>query len=159
MGLGMGMDGGGDGNRVGMEIGWEWEWEWMGWDGVEWGEDGMRWGWDGVENGMGMEWEQGWAHLVTEGGAELVVDHLLVEDRGEAARDGGHDPDPVSRAPSPRPQLILHVLHKGLSGCVVVHDGHFGLLCRQRGDGSVRPPCGVSLLSLGPPPTPRGPTW
>lgn len=67
-------------------------------------------------------------HLVAEGRGQEVVDHLLVEDRGEAARDGGHDPGPVGRAAPPRLLLVLEVLHEGGGGSVVVHNGHFGQL-------------------------------
>lgn len=74
------------------------------------------------------------SHLVAEGGAQVVVDHLLVEDGCEAAREGGHDPGPVRGTPPPRPPLRHQMLHEGLGGCVVVHDGHLGHL---RGQGAM----------------------
>lgn len=67
-------------------------------------------------------------HLIAEGRGQDIVDHLLMEDRGEAARDGGHDPGPVGRAAPPSLLLILQVLHEGGGGSMVVHDGHFGQL-------------------------------
>lgn len=67
-------------------------------------------------------------HLVAESGGQDIVDHLLMEDWGEAARDGGHDPGPVSRAAPPGLLLVLQVLHEGGRGSVVVHNGHFGKL-------------------------------
>lgn len=74
-------------------------------------------------------------HLVAEGRGQEIVDHLLVEDRGEAARDGGHDPGPVGRAAPPDLLLILQVLHEGGGGSVVVHDRHLGQLGKWEGGG------------------------
>lgn len=68
------------------------------------------------------------AHLVLKGGCETVVEHLLVKDWGDAARHGRHDPHPVTRAATPHPVLILHVLHERLGGRVMVHNGHFTCL-------------------------------
>ena len=67
-------------------------------------------------------------HLIVEGRRQDVVDHLLVEDGREAARDGGHDPGPVGGAAPPGLLFVLQVLHEGHSGGVVVHDGHLGEL-------------------------------
>lgn len=67
-------------------------------------------------------------HLVAEGRGQEIVDHLLMEDRGEAARDWGHDPGPIGRAAPPRLLLVLQVLHEGGCSSVVVHNGHFGQL-------------------------------
>ena len=68
------------------------------------------------------------AHLVLEGGGEAVVKHLLMEDGRDAPGHGGNDPHPVPRAASAHPELVLHVLHEGLGGRVVVHDRHLGRL-------------------------------
>lgn len=73
--------------------------------------------------------------LVFKGGGKPVVEHLLVEDRGDAAGHGGHDPHPVGRAAAPAAVLILHVLNEGLGGRVVVHDGHFVTLGEDREQG------------------------
>lgn len=110
------------------------------------------------------------SHLVAEGGAQVVVDHLLVEDRCETAREGGHDPGPVRRAPAPCPPLCCQVLHEGLGGCVVVHDGHLGHLRGQGGNGHLghlwgwgAQGCGIPVArQCGAPSTGgprRGPTW
>lgn len=74
------------------------------------------------------------AHLVLKGRCETVVEHLLVEDWGDAARHGRHDPHPVARAAAPHPVLILHVLHERLGGRVMVHDGHFACLAGGTND-------------------------
>lgn len=58
-----------------------------------------------------------------------------MEDGGDAARHGGHDPHPVSGAASPAVVFILHVLNEGLGGRVVVNDGHFVTLWEERGQG------------------------
>lgn len=58
-----------------------------------------------------------------------------MEDRGDAARHGGHDPHPVCRTAPPAAVFILHVLNEGLGGRVVVDDGHFVTLW-WRGDRS-----------------------
>lgn len=71
--------------------------------------------------------------LVFEGGGESVVEHLLVEDRGDAARHGRHNPHPVCRTAPPAAVFILHVLNEGLGGRVVVDDGHFVTLWVERG--------------------------
>lgn len=73
--------------------------------------------------------------LVLEGGGEPVVEHLLVEDRGDAAGHGGHDPHPVSWAAPATAVFIFHVLNEGLGGGVVVDDGHFVTLWEQMGQG------------------------
>lgn len=74
--------------------------------------------------------------LVFKGGGEPVVEHLLVEDRGDAARHGGHDPHPVCRTAPPAAVFVLHVLNEGLGGRVVVNDGHFVTLWVERGQES-----------------------
>lgn len=71
---------------------------------------------------------RGFSHLVLEGGGEAVVEHLLVEDGRDAPGHGRDDPDPVPRAAAAHTVLVLHVLHEGLGGRVVVHDGHLGRL-------------------------------
>lgn len=71
-------------------------------------------------------------YLVAEGRGQEIVDHLLMEDRSEAARDGGHDPGPVSRAAPSGLLLVLQVLHEGGCGGMVVHNGHFGQLRQGR---------------------------
>lgn len=71
--------------------------------------------------------------LVFEGGGEPVVEHLLMENRGDAARHGGHNPHPVGRAAPPAAVLILHVLNERLGGRVVVNNGHFVTLWVERG--------------------------
>lgn len=58
-----------------------------------------------------------------------------MEDRGDASRHGGHNPHPVSGAAPPAAVFILHVLDEGLSGRVVVNDGHFVTLWEERGQG------------------------
>lgn len=73
--------------------------------------------------------------LVFEGGGEPVVEHLLMENRGDAARHGGHNPHPVGRAAPPAAVLILHVLNERLGGRVVVNNGHFVTLWVERGQG------------------------
>lgn len=78
------------------------------------------------------------AHLVLKGGCETVVEHLLVEDWGDAARHGRHDPHPVARAAAPHPVLILHVLHERLGGRVMVHDGHFACLAGGTNDRTIQ---------------------
>lgn len=69
-----------------------------------------------------------WVHrryLIFKGGCEAVVEHLLVENWGDASRHGWHDPHPVSRTAPTAAVLVLHVLDEGLGGRVVVHNGHF----------------------------------
>lgn len=61
-----------------------------------------------------------------------IVQHLLVEHRGDAPGHWGDQPNPVCRAASSGPVLILHVLHEGLGSCVVVHDGHILLLVEKK---------------------------
>lgn len=73
-------------------------------------------------------------YLVLEGGREAVVEHLLMEDRGDAARHRRDDPHPVGRAAPAAPVLVLHVLDEGLGGRVVIHDGH--LVTLSEGEGS-----------------------
>ena len=51
-----------------------------------------------------------------------------MEHRGDASRDRGDQPNPVSWAAPSGAVLILHVLHEGLCSRVVVHDGHVLLL-------------------------------
>ena len=63
---------------------------------------------------------------------KVHLDHLLVEDWREAARDGGHDPGPVGGAAPSGLLLVFQVLHEGHCGGVVVHDGHLGELGRGR---------------------------
>lgn len=58
-----------------------------------------------------------------------------MEDRGDAARHGGHDPHPVGGAAPPAAVFILHVLNEGLGGRVVVNDGHFVSLWEEKGQG------------------------
>ena len=59
-----------------------------------------------------------------------------MEDGGDAARHGRHDPHPVSGAASAAAVFILHVLNEGLGGGVVVNDGHFVTLWEEeRGQG------------------------
>lgn len=58
-----------------------------------------------------------------------------MEDWGDAAGHGGHNPHPVSRAAPPAAVFILHVLNEGLGGRVVVNDGHFVTLWEERGRG------------------------
>lgn len=48
-----------------------------------------------------------------------------MENRGDAARHGRHDPHPVSRTAPTAAVLVLHVLDEGLGGRVVVHNSHF----------------------------------
>lgn len=74
--------------------------------------------------------------LVLEGGGEPVVEHLLVEHRGDAARHGGHNPHPVCRTAPPAAVFVLHVLNEGLGGRVVVDNGHFVTLWVERGQES-----------------------
>lgn len=71
-------------------------------------------------------------YLVVIEGREDIVQHLLVEDGGDAARHGRHDPHPVCGAAAPRAELALHVLHEGLGGRVVIHDGHILLLQQKK---------------------------
>lgn len=73
--------------------------------------------------------------LVLKGWGESIVEHFLVEHRGDAARHGGHDPHPVCRAASPAAVFILHVFDEGLGGRVVVNDGHLVTLQEERGYG------------------------
>lgn len=73
--------------------------------------------------------------LVFEAGGEPIVEHLLVEDRGDAARHGGHNPHPVGGAAPSTAVLIFHVLDEGFSGRVVVHDGHLVALVEGKGQG------------------------
>lgn len=73
-------------------------------------------------------------YLVLEGGREAVVEHLLMEDGGDAARHRRDDPHPVGRAAPAAPVLVLHVLDEGLGGRVVIHDGH--LVALSEGEGS-----------------------
>ena len=56
-----------------------------------------------------------------------------MEDRGDTARHGGHNPHPVGGAAPPAAVFILHVLDEGLGGRVVVNDGHFVTLREERG--------------------------
>ena len=58
-----------------------------------------------------------------------------MEDGGDAAGHGGHDPHPVSGAAPPAAVFILHVLNEGLGGGVVVNDGHFVTLWEERTPG------------------------
>lgn len=69
-------------------------------------------------------------HLVAEGRGQDVVDHFLMEDRGEATRDGRHNPGPVSGAAPTCLLLVLQVLHEGGSGSMVIHNGYLGQLKR-----------------------------
>lgn len=78
--------------------------------------------------------------LVFEGRGEPVVEHLLVEDRGDAPRHGGHDPHPVRGAAPPAAVFILHVLNEGLGGRMVVDNGHFVTLWEERGQGETEVP-------------------
>lgn len=72
--------------------------------------------------------------LVFEGWGESIVEHLLVEDRGDAARHGGHNPHPVSRAAPSAAVFIFHVFNEGLGGRVMVNNGHLVTL-REKGQG------------------------
>jgi hypothetical protein len=99
----------------------------------------------------GLKWAgASWGgHLVAESRGQEIVDHLLMEDRSEAARDGGYDPGPVSRAATPGLLLILQVFHKRGCGSMVVHNGHFGQLRWEEKErqGSVQsPPLSLPLL-------------
>lgn len=76
-------------------------------------------------------WGKG-VYLIPEARGEVVVHQLLVEDGGQAARDGGHKPNPVRRAAPSHPLLVLQVLHERLTGGMMVHNGHLGKL-RRRG--------------------------
>lgn len=67
-------------------------------------------------------------HLVLIGRCEAVIEHFLVENRRDASGHWRHNPHPVSRAAASHPVLVLHVLHEGLSGWVMVHYGHFARL-------------------------------
>lgn len=67
-------------------------------------------------------------HHILIGGLEFVEQHFLVEDLREGATDGRDYPDPVGGAPSPGLLLVLHVLHEGLGGRVVVSNGDAYLL-------------------------------
>lgn len=58
-----------------------------------------------------------------------------MEDRGDAARHGGHNPHPVGRAAPSAAVLIFHVFDEGLSGRVVVNDGHLVTLREEKGQG------------------------
>lgn len=51
-----------------------------------------------------------------------------MEDWGDAAWHGWHNPHPVTWAAAPDTVLILHVLHERLGGWVVVHNGNFACL-------------------------------
>ena len=59
-----------------------------------------------------------------------------MEDGGDTARHGGHDPHPVSGAAPPAAVFILHVLNEGLGGGVVVDNGHLVTLWEERTLGS-----------------------
>lgn len=99
--------------------------------GSEGGEERRKGGWRPLVEWAGAR--GGWGgYLVAEGRGQDVVDHLLVEDGREAARDGGHDPGPVGGAAPPGLLLVVQVLHEGHCGGVVVHDGHLGELGRGR---------------------------
>ena len=67
-------------------------------------------------------------HHILIGGLEFVEEHFLMEDLRDGATDGRDYPDPVGGAPSPGLLLVLHVLHEGLGGCVVVGYGDAYLL-------------------------------
>lgn len=71
-------------------------------------------------------------HLVLIGRGQAVIKHFLVENRRDASWHGRHNPDPVSRAATSHPVLVLHVLHEGLSGWVMVHYGHFARLTTKQ---------------------------
>ena len=64
------------------------------------------------------------SHLVLKGRGEAVVEHLLVENGRDASGHGRHDPHPVSGTAAAHPILVLHVLHEGLGGRVMVYYGH-----------------------------------
>lgn len=64
-------------------------------------------------------------HLVLKGRGEAIVEHFLVENRCDTSWHGRHNPHPVSRTATSHPVLILHVLHEGLCGWVMVYYGHF----------------------------------
>ena len=102
------------------------------------GEERRKGGWRLLE-AVPLELEEcagargGWGgYLIAEGRGQDVIDHLLVEDWREAARDGGHDPGPVGGAAPSGLLLVFQVLHEGHCGGVVVHDGHLGELGRGR---------------------------
>lgn len=69
--------------------------------------------------------QAGQPDLVLKAGREPIVEHLLVEDGGDTARHGGHNPHPVGRAATTTAVFVLHVLDEGLGGRVMVNDGHF----------------------------------
>lgn len=73
--------------------------------------------------------------LVFEGWGESIVEHLLVEDRGDAAGHGGHNPHPVGGAAPSAAVFIFHVFDEGLRGRVVVNDGHLVTLWEEKGQG------------------------
>lgn len=73
--------------------------------------------------------------LVFKGWGESIVEHLLVEDRGDTARHGGHNPHPVGGAAPSAAVFIFHVFDEGLSGRVVINDGHLVTLQEERGQG------------------------
>lgn len=72
------------------------------------------------------------SHLVLIGGGEAVVEHFLVENRRDASWHGRHNPHPVAGAAASHPVLVLHVLHEGLGGRVMVHYGHFACLEKEK---------------------------
>lgn len=93
--------------------------------------------------------------LVLKGWGEPVVEHLLVEDRGDAARHGGHNPHPVGGTAPSAAVLILHVFDEGLGGRVVVHNGHLVTLQEERRHG-VRKDEKVGCLGTSPTESAKG---
>ena len=71
-------------------------------------------------------------YLVVVEGREDVVGHFLVEHRCERAWHGGDQPDPVSWATSTETDLGLHVLHEWFGSWVMIYDGYFIFLWKQR---------------------------
>lgn len=72
-----------------------------------------------------VEW---FTHLVLKRRAEVVVKHFLMENWHDASWHWRHNPHPVPRTAASHPKLILHVLHEGLCGWMMVYYGHFACL-------------------------------
>lgn len=63
-------------------------------------------------------------YLISVGGEEVVVCHLLVEHRSNGTWHGWHYPAPVRGAALPQALLILVVFHERLGCRVVVYNRH-----------------------------------
>lgn len=91
--------------------------------------------WAGWASGQRRTQSSAGQDLVFEGWGESIVEHLLVEDRGDAARHGGHNPHPVCRAAPSAAVFIFHVFNEGLGGRVMVNNGHLVTLREEKGQG------------------------